>query len=293
VPAQNFRSATDYYEKVAEKTSDIADWPALRLYRTAEKSNDLFFAKFERNTLAVELSGTAKHLSVMDGKVYETPTRINDVCQLPKGCSGRFAWQTIGDKQKSLILEFDTNLFVRHCPEFVCGSFLSGHLLPCNFEQRPELSYLVRLLSRELDDQFRRGRLFADTVIRLLAIEIGQSAWSRQTLSSLASHITDKKIRSALDYIESNFAHEISLCDLTRESGLSATQLIGSFRKQVGTTPYAHVVNRRIQQAVHLLKATEMSIAQIALEVGFSDQQQMSHAFRRRLGKTPGSFRIR
>jgi AraC family transcriptional regulator len=290
-PAQNFGIATDYYERVAERTSDAAGWHSLRLYRTAEKSNDLFFTKFERHTLAVELSGTAKHLSEMDGKTYNTPTCINDICQLPAGLSGRFAWQTIGDKQHSLILEFDTDLFVKHCPEFISKSFLSGHLVPRNFEQRPELSYLVRLLARELDAQHQRGRLFADTVIRLLAIEIGQSAWTRQPLSGLSASIVDKKIRLALDYVESNFSSEISLDDLTKVSGLSATHLINSFRKQVGSTPYAHVVNRRIQHAVHLLKTTEMPIAQIALEVGFSDQQQMTHVFRRRLGRTPGSFR--
>jgi AraC-like DNA-binding protein len=291
VPAQNFRTATDYYERVAEKTSEAADWHCLHLCRTVEKSNDLYFAKFERHTLAVELSGTAKHLSEIDGKTYDTPTCINDICQLPAGLSGRFAWQTIGDRQQSLILEFDTDLFVKHCPEFVSDSFLSGHLVPRNFEQRPELCYLVRLLARELDGQHRRGRLFADTVIRLLAIEIGQSAWTRQPLHGSSANIIDKKIRLALDYIESNFSSEISLDDLTKESGLSATQLISSFRKHIGTTPYAHVVNRRIQHAVHLLKTTEVPIAQIALEVGFSDQQQMTHVFRRRLGRTPGSCR--
>jgi AraC family transcriptional regulator len=290
-PGQKFRTATDYYEKVAAQISDTAEWEFLRLYRTSEKSNDLSFAKFDRHTLVVEMSGTSIHLSVMDGKTYESPTLINDVCQLPEGFSGRFAWQTIGDQQESLILEFDTDLFVRHCPEFISDAFLSGHLLPCNYEQKPELSYLVRLLARELDEQSRRGRLFADTVIRLLAIEIGQSAWSRQPLSNSTIRVTDRKIRFALDYIESNFSSEISLNDLTKETGLSATQLIACFRKQVGTTPYAHVVNRRIQQAVHLLKATEMPIAQVALEVGFSDQQQMNHIFRRRMGRTPGSFR--
>ena len=290
-PAKYFRTATDYYEKVAEKTSDAAEWLSLRLYRTVEKSSDLSFAKFEHHTIAVELSGTAKHLSKMDGKTYNTPTRINDICQLPAGLSGRFAWQTIGDKQQSLILEFDTDLFVKHCPEFISDSFLSGHLVPRNFEQRPELSYLVHLLARELDGQHRRGRLFADTVIRLLAIEIGQSAWTRQPLSGSSINVIDKKIRFALDYVESNFSNEISLDDLTKVSGLSATHLISSFRKQVGTTPYAHVVNRRIQHAVHALKTTEMAIAQIALEVGFSDQQQMTHVFRRRMGRTPGSFR--
>jgi AraC family transcriptional regulator len=287
----HFRCATDYYEKVAEATSDDASWESLRLYKTVEHSNDISFARIERHTLAIELSGTARHLSIMDSRTYDAPTCINDVCQLPAGISARFAWETIGDRQQSLILEFDADLFVTHCPEFVSESFLLGHIVPRNYEQKPELSYLVRLLARELSGQDRRGRLFADSVIRLVAIEIAQSAWTRQPQSGSINVILDKRIRVVMDYIESHFANEISLADLTGVSGLNATQLISSFKKQIGTTPYAHVVNRRIQHAVHQLNATEMPIAEIALESGFSDQQQMTHVFRRRMGRTPGSFR--
>jgi AraC family transcriptional regulator len=290
-PFKLFGSASEYYKQVAAKVSDENDWPSLRLYKTIEHSNDLTFSNVTRNTMVVELTGTAKHLSVIEGKLYESPTEVNDICQMPMGLSARFAWETINGRQESLVLEFNDDLFIMHCPEFITDFFLSGQLIPSNYQQRPELSYLVRLLARELESDKQRGRLFADSVIRLLAIEIAQSAWSSKPLSGLENATVDKRIRHALDYIESNFTHEITLADLTQVSGLNATHLTNCFRKQVGATPYAHVVNRRIQQAVHLLNSTDQQIAQIALETGFADQQQMTHAFRRRLGRTPGSFR--
>lgn len=289
--SQNFQLASNYFEMVADLSSDARDWEHLRLYRTSECSNDLSFARICRNTLTLELTGTAKHVSVLDGKRFERRTAENEICQMPEGIAARFVWDILGDKQHSLILQFDVKLFEKYCPEFATGGFLAGHLAPADFGARPEMAYLMRLLSRELEPGNRRGRLFADTVIRLLAIEIGQSAWTRKLLTGNGTNVADRKIRLALDFIEQNYGTDITLEDLSRESGLNASQLIASFRKHVGATPYAHVVNRRLQQAVHLLRTSELAIAQIALEVGFSDQQQMSHAFRRRLGKTPGSFR--
>jgi AraC family transcriptional regulator len=288
-----FRSATGYYETVAETVSNEAVWQSLRLYKTREKSNDLCFSKFERQTLVIELSGTARHLSNFDGITSEGPTKNDDVCQIPAGVSGRFAWETIGDSQESLVLEFDSNLFVTYCPEFVSDTFLSGHLTPHDYEQKLELSYLVRLLARELDEHQKRGRLFADSIIRLLAIEIAHSAWTTKPLTMSAKGAVSKNIRITLDFIENHFMSEISLADLSKASGLSATQLTSGFRHYVGTTPYAYVLDQRIQRAVHLLNNTGMPIAEVALEAGFTDQQQMTHAFRRRVNRTPGSFRAR
>jgi hypothetical protein len=67
-PFKLFGSATDYYEDVAEKTNDNNDWKSLRLYKMIEPSNDLLFSNVSRNTLVVELTGTVKHLSIIDGK---------------------------------------------------------------------------------------------------------------------------------------------------------------------------------------------------------------------------------
>lgn len=292
-PFRIFETASEYYNQVAEKTSDDKDWPSLRLCKIVEPSNDLSFMHVSRNTIIVELTGTTRNVSTIESKYQDAPTVANDICQMPTGTSARFAWDAIDGQREALVLEFDDALFVNHCPEFITESFLSGTLLPSNFQQRPELASLVCLLARELEPERQRGRLFADSVIRLLSIEIASSAWSKKPLTSFENVIVDKRIRHALDYIETNFSHEITVADLTHVSGLNATHLTNCFRKQVGVTPYAHVLNRRIQQAVFLLNNTEQSIAQVALESGFADQQQLTHAFRKRLGQTPGSFRER
>jgi AraC-like DNA-binding protein len=49
---------------------------------------------------------------------------------------------------------------------------------------------------------------------------------------------------------------------------------------------------RRVERAKQLLQArTDLSLAEVALHAGFSDQSQFSQHFKRLMGITPGQFR--
>jgi AraC family transcriptional regulator len=289
--SRQFKFSGEYFKQVADATSDCLNWTSIWLCRARETSNDVTFQNAQRNSLTLDLSGTARHLTVMEGKTDETPTGVGDICQIPKGLSARFAWETIGPEQSSIMVEFGDDIFATHCPEIVSGHFLLGHFMPQNYAARPELASLVRILARELDETHRRGRLFAESVVRLLAIEIAESAWTRKPCSIHPGAFADRRIRKAIDFIEANFAKDISLRELNAETGLNSTRLIGLFKRATGSTPYAYVIRRRIQEATHLLRMHWAPICDIALEAGFSDQQQMTHAFRKHLGRTPKSFR--
>jgi len=58
----------------------------------SETSSDVVFTSIIRNILVVDLSGTKKHLTRMDGIFDETPTQPGDVCLVPPGLEVRLAW---------------------------------------------------------------------------------------------------------------------------------------------------------------------------------------------------------
>jgi AraC family transcriptional regulator len=291
VVSKKFKFSEEYFKEVADVTSDYLKWEAVWVCLSREISNDVTFLNSKNNSLTVDLSGTRRHLTMMDGKIDEAKTNINDICQIPMGLSARFAWETLGAEQNSVMLEFGDNIFATHCPEIVSGLFLKGHLKPQNYSPKHELTSLVRILARELDSNNRRGRLFADSVIRLLAIEIAESAWTCKPNRVNPEVAMDPRIRKVIDFIEANFSGNISLHELCIETRLNATHLISLFKRATGRTPYAYVIHRRIREATHLLRKNHMPISEVALEAGFSDQQQMTHAFNKHLGRTPKSFR--
>jgi AraC-like DNA-binding protein len=55
---------------------------------------------------------------------------------------------------------------------------------------------------------------------------------------------------------------------------------------------HQYVILRRVERARHLLQdGSDLSPAEVAADVGFSDQSQLCHHFKRHVGVTPGQFR--
>jgi AraC family transcriptional regulator len=289
--AKLYRSLQEYHDADSSITFQKYEAVQYRIGLLIEKSSDVTFTSTNRNSLVLDLSGTSRHLTQMDCILDETPTRRGDVCLIPPGIEARFAWDVITASQASVILEFDTDLLASFLPDFDQDRFADGHLVPRNFGVRPVLAELTRLLRRETDPSRARGRLFADSVMRLIVFEIASSHWSTPMRQPEVDDGADRRVKRAIDFIESNFSADISLSDIGQASGLSLTQLIARFKKATGKTPYSYVIDRRLNQAVRWLRSSEMSIADVAVETGFVDQQHLTRAFRARLGKTPKQVR--
>lgn len=79
--------------------------------------------------------------------------------------------------------------------------------------------------------------------------------------------------------------------ELAAIAGVGENRLRNIFRQSFGVTPSQYILNERINWAHHLLVHTSKSIAEIAIEMGFSSQAHLNFAFRKKLGITPGTLR--
>jgi AraC-like DNA-binding protein len=83
----------------------------------------------------------------------------------------------------------------------------------------------------------------------------------------------------------------IRLSQLARECGLSVSHFTRAFRKSFGVSPYRWLLERRIDYAKALLLTSDLPIANIALQSGFSDQAAFTRAFGRIVGDSPGRWK--
>jgi AraC family transcriptional regulator len=74
-------------------------------------------------------------------------------------------------------------------------------------------------------------------------------------------------------------------------AGLSRFHFILAFKDSVGLSPYQYVLAERVHRARGLLSKSELSIADVALAVGFHDAIQLNRVFRKLVGITPTVFR--
>jgi AraC family transcriptional regulator len=106
-------------------------------------------------------------------------------------------------------------------------------------------------------------------------------------LARAAHRRVDDMVIAALD---DTMGPSPTLGQMADAACLSVNHFIRAFRQQTGVTPHRHVVLRRLEQAIALLKKPGMSVAEVADGVGFATPAHFVATFRRTMGVTPGAF---
>ncbi len=102
---------------------------------------------------------------------------------------------------------------------------------------------------------------------------------------------TDRRICEIMEYVNHNYNKNISLGHLASRLYLSATYLSKYIKQQLGVN-FVELLNRtRLTRAADLLSHTDESIAQIALDVGFSNLSSFNRNFKEKYGMTPSAYR--
>jgi AraC-like DNA-binding protein len=109
--------------------------------------------------------------------------------------------------------------------------------------------------------------------------------------ASSVGGLTPRALQRIRNYVEEHLAENIELAMLAKIAGLSKWHFARAFKQSAGITPHFYLIQRRLEKAQQLLAETDLSLAQIALKSGFSDQSHFSRRFRMLLGVTPNSFR--
>ncbi|MBQ2696233.1 MAG: helix-turn-helix domain-containing protein [Clostridia bacterium] len=95
----------------------------------------------------------------------------------------------------------------------------------------------------------------------------------------------------AKEYIDQNYAKELTLSQVAKYIYLSDSYFAHSFKDKFGISPKSYILKIRIEEAKELLENTDMKIADVARSVGFSSQQRFNDIFRKYTSVTPLRFR--
>ena len=98
-------------------------------------------------------------------------------------------------------------------------------------------------------------------------------------------------IKLAKEYLEANFAEDLSLEQLARLVNLSPFHFLRVFSKQIGVSPHLYQTKLRIKAAQNLLNQG-MPLSQVASETGFVDQSHFTKVFKKLVGITPGNYNL-
>jgi AraC-like DNA-binding protein len=103
--------------------------------------------------------------------------------------------------------------------------------------------------------------------------------------------LTHTQLQQVLDYIQTHLDRDLSLVELAETLNLSPTYFASAFKQAIEISPHQYVIQQRVEQAKLMLSKTDLAIADIALQVGFSSQSHLNQQFKRLTGMTPKQVR--
>ena len=147
---------------------------------------------------------------------------------------------------------------------------------------------------RSVEKLFRKVYTAAEKGIEVDPIV--QSANVHSLLSLLHQSLKHKKrpksrITDCVEYINAHYKTDISIEKLCKIACLSHSQFALQFKKELNISPYEYLLQVRLTIAQNCLVTTNMSVAEIAYEVGFNSDVRFMNLFKKRLGMTPSAFR--
>ncbi len=156
----------------------------------------------------------------------------------------------------------------------------------------PDLASLALGLRDQLAGPGAEDRLYIDTLNVQLAVHLLRQHGTRPLpLRSYRGGLSREKMRAVLDYLNAHLSTNIHLAELAGLVEMSPYHFLRLFRDSSGLTPHRYLVQRRIEVAKSMLLRDDLSVAEVAHRLGFSDQSHFTRHFRRLTGAPPGQLR--
>jgi len=166
-------------------------------------------------------------------------------------------------------------------------------LPPLDSLDLPHLRAAMWAVDAELTAAGPGGPLAAESLANLLAVHLIRHVSAPRRLERGRDGVLPRgRLRAVEEYIEEHLDGCPSLAQLAAVVRLNPYHFARQFKAATGLPPHQYVILRCVERAKQVLQAgTDLSLAEVALHAGFSDQSQFCHHFKRLVGVTPGQFR--
>ena len=98
-------------------------------------------------------------------------------------------------------------------------------------------------------------------------------------------------VKNMMGFIQQNYQKKISLSDIAASGLIGQSKCCKLFSKYLSQTPGLYLTRYRLNKSILLLKNTEKTITEIAIECGFGSSSYYAETFRKWIGETPTTYR--
>lgn len=250
------------------------------------------------------LLDSKEQFQINQGKMHQQ-SRINESIQMYKNVPLSSAPSYPYEKEKDLITKVKTGNVkeAKGILNDLLGYvfFSEGNSLPTLTARATELCSLLSRAAIEggasTDNILRINNQFLQTIQQITSLE--DLCYKLQEIvevftESMFNPVSSKSndtIKSAIRYISSNYALDITLQDVAAQVHLNPSYFSSLFKQSTGSSFKEYLNMVRIEESKRLLSNTDYSVIDIAIAVGFEDQSYFSKVFKKYTGFTPKQYR--
>lgn len=241
------------------------------------------------HTLFVNLTSRPQpYLQKQDGKTHTGLYRRGDMLITPANTPLFVRWE--GD-ENCLQIQLPA-AFLKQVAEETLGKNGDCLTLVPTFQSRQQqLESISTLLLAEVQQRQPNG-LYLDSLANVLAVQLLRNYGTTSAqVPTYEGGLPTYQLNRVLDYIDAGLAGDIKLADLAGLLNMSPFHFGRMFKQSMGISPHQYVIQQRLERAKCLLKNSDRTIIDIALECGFNSHSHLSKQFRKVMGVTPRTFR--
>lgn len=158
--------------------------------------------------------------------------------------------------------------------------------------ERLALSRAERIALEMVVEVDRREDGFESALLgKLIDLIVFLSRSYQETQSEANRSAALLRVGSVISSMEQNYSRDWKLDDFIEMSRLSRSHFMRTFARATGQPPFEYLIQLRLQNAMRLLRNSQLTVSQIAFEVGFNDSNYFTRQFTRRKGVSPLAYR--
>lgn len=152
-----------------------------------------------------------------------------------------------------------------------------------------DLMFYMNSMLMETTEKNKGYELVCQNLLEILIVKlIRRTNFAFEVIPSIKISRDCIKIKQ---YLEANYAKDISLDTLARLTHLNKYYLVHAFTRHFGCSPINYLCNIRIQASKELLTCTDYSISEVAQSSGFSSQSYFAQCFQKSCHMTASAYR--
>jgi len=159
-----------------------------------------------------------------------------------------------------------------------------------NMSITPRMRSIIQRIQQPAPSQMVGALYLEAQILDLLSMMFSRGNGTSSKESALSD--TDlERIHRVQEILIERLEDPPTLAQLSRLVGTNEFKLKRGFKAVFGTTPYAYHLRHKLERARSYILDTDLTIAEIAYKVGYSDPAHLTNAFRKQYGIPPSGLR--